>query len=100
MGNLPQIALINWNRVWFAIDHYAKKYGPIYGMYFGPRYVVVLSDPKVVHEVMKKDEWNGRPGDHMAKVKGDGSILGIIMTDGELWKETRRFTLRHLRDFG
>lgn len=49
---------------------------------------------------MKRDEWNARPRDHMAKVKGDGAVLGIIMTDGDLWKETRRFSLRHLRDFG
>jgi hypothetical protein len=25
---------------------------------------------------------------------------GIIQSDGELWKETRRFTFRHLKDFG
>ncbi|XP_021957281.1 methyl farnesoate epoxidase [Folsomia candida] len=100
VGNLPQIAQVNWSRVWHAVDHYAKIYGEIYGMYFGPRYVVVLSDPKVVHELMKRDEWNGRPHDHMAKIKGDGAVLGIIMTDGDLWKETRRFSLRHLRDFG
>jgi hypothetical protein len=36
----------------------------------------------------------------MAKIKGDGKVLGLIMTDGDLWKETRRFSLRHLRDFG
>ncbi|OXA50570.1 Farnesoate epoxidase [Folsomia candida] len=100
VGNLPQIAQVNWSRVWLAIDHYSKIYGGIYGMYFGPRYVVVLSDPKVVHELMKRDEWNGRPHDHMAKLKADGAILGIIMTDGELWKETRRFTFRHMRNFG
>jgi hypothetical protein len=39
IGNLPQIAKVNWTRVWFAIDHYSKEYGDIYGMYFGPRYV-------------------------------------------------------------
>lgn len=53
-----------------------------------------------MHELMKRDEWNGRPGDALAKIKGDGNVLGIIMTDGDLWKETRRFSLRHLRDFG
>lgn len=25
---------------------------------------------------------------------------GIIMTEGQLWSEHRRFVLRHLRDFG
>jgi hypothetical protein len=74
---------------------------------------------------MKRDEWNGRPKDHLSKIKGDGKDLGtisisdyrnarkilyitsdshstpgMIMTDGDLWRETRRFSLRHLRDFG
>lgn len=26
-------------------------------------------------------------------------LQGIIATDGEVWHEQRRFTLRHLRDF-
>lgn len=29
-----------------------------------------------------------------------GKLAGVIFTDGELWREQRRFTLRHLRDFG
>jgi hypothetical protein len=39
VGNLPQIAKINWSRVWHAIDYYSTLYGEIYGIYFGPRYV-------------------------------------------------------------
>ncbi|KAK5638646.1 hypothetical protein RI129_012941 [Pyrocoelia pectoralis] len=29
-----------------------------------------------------------------------GELLGIVFTDGDYWKEQRRFALRHLRDFG
>lgn len=92
--------MINWSRVWFAVDHYAKQHGDIMGMYFGTRYVVVLSSPKDIHEVMKKDEWNGRVRDNNEKVKSGGKHLGLFLTQGELWRETRRFTLRNLRDFG
>jgi hypothetical protein len=28
------------------------------------------------------------------------SVSGLIFTDGPYWLELRRFTLRHLRDFG
>ena len=28
------------------------------------------------------------------------AIAGILMTDGELWKEQRRFAVRHLKDLG
>lgn len=28
------------------------------------------------------------------------SVPGLIFTDGPYWQELRRFTLRHLRDFG
>jgi len=27
-------------------------------------------------------------------------FIGIILTEGPLWRDTRRFALRHLRDFG
>jgi len=76
VGNLPHIALINWKRVWLAIEHYAQQYGDIMSLYFGPRYVVVLSNPQLVNEVFSRPEWNGRPRDHMAKVKADGNVLG------------------------
>lgn len=46
------------------------------GMYFGSRYVVVLSNPKDIHEVMKRDEWNGRVRDNNEKVKSGGLHLG------------------------
>ena len=28
------------------------------------------------------------------------NVQGIITSDGQRWQETRRFTLKHLKDFG
>jgi hypothetical protein len=41
VGNLPQIAALNWSRVYEACHHlcHTKGYGPIMGLWFGPRYV-------------------------------------------------------------
>jgi methyl farnesoate epoxidase/farnesoate epoxidase len=27
-------------------------------------------------------------------------FTGVLMTEGELWKEQRRFTIKHLKDVG
>ena len=33
-------------------------------------------------------------------IKHYRNIQGIITSDGQRWQETRRFTLKHLKDFG
>ena len=33
-------------------------------------------------------------------IKHYRNVQGIITSDGQRWQETRRFTLKHLKDFG
>lgn len=44
---------------------------------------------------------DGRPDVFIARMRDPKHQLrGIFFTDGPQWKEQRRFTLRHLRDYG
>lgn len=62
---------------------------------------MVLSDPHVIHELMRHDEWSYRSGDAFAKMRGGtAKVLGLIQTDGELWRKTRMFCIKHLKNFG
>ena len=35
-----------------------------------------------------------------ARCRGGNGSLGLIISEGDEWKEQRRFAIRHLRDFG
>ncbi|XP_043461384.1 probable cytochrome P450 303a1 isoform X2 [Leptopilina heterotoma] len=46
------------------------------------------------------DICDGKPFGPVYEVRTFGKRLGLILTDGNLWNEQRRFVVRHLREFG
>ncbi|MEJ1276413.1 hypothetical protein NN561_007317 [Cricetulus griseus] len=78
----------------------SKVYGPVFTLYLGSKPAVVLHGYEVVKEALI---------DHGEEFSGRGSLpavdkikkgLGIIFSNGKNWKETRRFSLMTLRNFG
>lgn len=89
--NFPQVTLLRW----------AKKYGSIYGMYLGDFPTVIVSDNETCKEVLKRIEFDGRPELFALRLRTVGQQrLGIFSTEGPQWHEQRRFSLRHMRDYG
>ncbi|GLV43688.1 Cytochrome P450 304a1 [Carabus blaptoides fortunei] len=89
--NFPQVTLLRW----------AKKYGSIYSMYLGDIPTVIVSDNEICKEVLNRTEFDGRPDMFATRIRNVGlQKLGIFFTDGPQWHEQRRFTLRHMRDYG
>ncbi|XP_062070593.1 cytochrome P450 2E1-like [Lepus europaeus] len=77
----------------------AERFGPVFTLYLGSRRVVVLHGYKAVKEMLlnHKNEFSGRgeiPALREFKDKG------IIFNNGPTWKDTRRFSLTTLRDYG
>ncbi|MEE6491152.1 hypothetical protein FKM82_016111 [Ascaphus truei] len=77
-----------------------KKYGDIYTIYQGHQPYVILCGYKAVKETLidKAEEFSGR-GTYPVFynfTRGDG----IAFSDGEKWKELRRFAISALRNFG
>ncbi|KAJ4434996.1 hypothetical protein ANN_23568 [Periplaneta americana] len=77
-----------------------RKYGSVVGLFFGHRTVVAICGPKEVLEVLRREEFQVRPNSDFFKARSFGKKLGVFFSDGPFWVEQRRFTLRHLRDFG
>lgn len=77
-----------------------EKYGPIVGLIVGSAPVVAVAGPHEVKEVLRRDEFQGRQDDDHIRERNFNKRLGVIFTDGPLWIEHRRFTIRHLKDFG
>ncbi|XP_063217519.1 methyl farnesoate epoxidase-like [Bacillus rossius redtenbacheri] len=83
-----------------AMESLRRRHGPVVGVMFGPRPVVLVAGAAAVREVLRRDEFQARPELFFFKARGFGKRLGVVFSDGDLWMEQRRFALRHLRDFG
>ncbi|CAH0555175.1 unnamed protein product [Brassicogethes aeneus] len=84
----PHLTLTKW----------AKKYGPVFGMNLGSVYTVVLTDPKTIKSVFSKDVTTCRAPLYVTHgiMKG----YGIVCSEGDLWKDQRKFIYNSLRQFG
>ncbi|KAK2184502.1 hypothetical protein NP493_262g00013 [Ridgeia piscesae] len=89
MRHMPHLTVQRW---W-------QRYGDICSMYMGSRLVVILNSVDVMREcfVNQSDVFAGRPWNYFRKLTKN---KGIVFTEGEVWREHRRFTMSCLRDFG
>ncbi|XP_012640601.3 cytochrome P450 2J2-like [Microcebus murinus] len=83
-----------------ALKRLVKKYGNLIGLEFGPISTVVITGLPLIKEALvhMDQHFMNRPvfplQEHI--VKGNG----LIMSNGQVWKEQRRFALTALRNFG
>ncbi|XP_038215552.1 cytochrome P450 18a1-like [Zerene cesonia] len=75
----------------------ARCYGALFSARLGNQLTVVLSDYKLIREAFRREEFTGRPSTPLMHTL-DG--LGIINSEGRLWKNQRRFLHEKLREFG
>ncbi|KAL7400856.1 hypothetical protein ABVT39_019064 [Epinephelus coioides] len=97
IGNLPQLQK---NAPFKSFIKLSETYGPVMTLHLGWQRTVVLVGYDAVKEALvdQADDFTGRgPLPFLLKAtKGYG--LGI--SNGERWRQLRRFTLTTLRDFG
>lgn len=70
------------------------------GFYLGNVPTVVAFDYETIKEIETRPEFLGRMDTFVARERGLGKLLGVILADGPLWAHQRRYMLRHMRDFG
>ena len=105
LGSVPFLPRKVWKTAEIPIAEYLNDtYGDISGVYDPDRPVIVVSDPEVVRRLFKMEECSGRPGGKpFSKARygqDDGKSRGLLMSEGDEWKEQRRFTMRSLKDLG
>ncbi|KAF7637785.1 hypothetical protein Mgra_00002759 [Meloidogyne graminicola] len=89
---MPEKCFLRWKH----------KYGNIFTIWFGEQPHVCITDYNKIMETFQKDgeTYSGRfRFEEFDKIIKGGSY-GIVMTDGDLWREHRRFALQIFRDFG
>ncbi|XP_061893175.1 cytochrome P450 2K1-like isoform X2 [Entelurus aequoreus] len=97
IGNLHQLDLQRLDK---SIFNLSKRYGPVFTVYFGLKKVVVLAGSKTVRQALinHAEEFGERETSPLFHDLTKGH--GIVFSNGDGWKEMRRFTLMTLRDFG
>nr|AAH51050.1 Cyp2c50 protein [Mus musculus] len=97
IGNILQI---NVKDICQSFTNLSKVYGPVYTLYLGNKPTVVLHGYEAVKEALV---------DHGEEFAGRGRLpvfdkatngMGIIFSKGNVWKNTRRFSLTTLRNLG
>ncbi|XFG14591.1 hypothetical protein AB1E19_018215 [Capra hircus] len=78
----------------------AKQYGPVYTLYLGSQTTVVLHGYEAVKEALidQGDEFLGRA--RIPIIDDTQRGYGLFFSNGDAWKQMRRFSLMTLRDFG
>ncbi|XP_040179121.1 cytochrome P450 2G1-like isoform X1 [Rana temporaria] len=98
IGNILQL---NGKEVFKSLKKLSEKYGPVYTIHMGMETVVVLCSYDVVKEALidNADDFGARG--HMPlldRISSGGH--GVVASNGERWKQLRRFSLMTLRNFG
>ncbi|XP_054908575.1 cytochrome P450 2J6-like [Poeciliopsis prolifica] len=78
----------------------ARTYGDVYSLRFGQKWAVVLNGLDAMKEglVVNGDSMVDRP--ELALQDEIGGGLGVIFSNGNIWKQQRRFALSTLKYFG
>ncbi|XP_044129772.1 cytochrome P450 2B4-like isoform X2 [Bufo gargarizans] len=97
IGNLLQIKRGEMVK---SLMEMGSRYGPVFTFYFGQRPVVVLSGYRAVKEALvdQAEDFSGRGRMPSVDKLFDGH--GVVFSNGERWKQLRRFSLSTLRNFG
>lgn len=72
----------------------------ILGLKVGKDRIVITSDIESTREMLLNEDFEGRPKGIFYKTRTWGKRRGIILTDEDLWRDSRKFLVRHLKDFG
>ncbi|XP_067319256.1 cytochrome P450 2C19-like isoform X2 [Anolis sagrei] len=83
-----------------ALRKISEQYGPVFTLYFGMDPAVVLYGYEAIKEALidHGNDFAGRA--RMPLTERTGGEKGIVFSNGENWKQIRRFILSTLRNFG
>ncbi|XP_017793323.1 PREDICTED: probable cytochrome P450 304a1 [Habropoda laboriosa] len=108
---IPRLPIVGsyWHLLWHdykypynAVQYYVNKLqSKVVTCYFGSFMAIIANDYKNIREVLSREDFDGRPTEiDVFQARSFGKKLGIFFNEGSFWQEQRRFTLRHMRDFG
>ncbi|KEF57227.1 uncharacterized protein A1O9_07417 [Exophiala aquamarina CBS 119918] len=88
LGNFHQIPSTGMYR---QFREWAKEYGSVFSLKFGPSNIIVLCDREVIHELLDKKGsiYSDRPTTYVGNLLTQGDHIAISPADA-LWREKRK----------
>lgn len=70
---------------------WAKEYGPVFSLKFGPTNIIVLCDRKAIHALLDKKGaiYSDRPPSYVGKLLTQGDHIALEQMD-PVWREKRK----------
>nr|XP_033813295.1 cytochrome P450 2C20-like [Geotrypetes seraphini] len=97
LGNLLQL---NSKDICRSLNKLSEKYGSMFTIHLGSETVVVLCGYEVVKEALNEQGEDFAARGSLPMLERVTRGHGIISSNGERWKQLRRFSLMTLRNFG
>nr|XP_038946667.1 cytochrome P450 2C13, male-specific isoform X1 [Rattus norvegicus] len=97
IGNFFQVDMKDIRQ---SLTNFSKTYGPVYTLYVGSQPTVVLHGYEALKEALVDhgEEFSGRGRLPICEKVAKGQ--GIAFSHGNVWKATRHFTVKTLRNLG
>lgn len=73
---------------------------PVLGIKIGKDKMIMVNTLEANKEMLFNEDIDGRPKGIFYQTRTWGQRRGVLITDGDLWKEQRRFLIKHLKEFG
>ncbi len=99
--------------IFWGIVEFQKQYGKVFGIYLGNLRTVVLTDYEDIKAVLNREESASRPPVVAVDVRPGWEYAvesepvlnkdrppGVILSNGNYWRQQRRYVLKNLKDFG
>ncbi|KAK8750012.1 hypothetical protein OTU49_015182, partial [Cherax quadricarinatus] len=93
LGYLPFLT----KDIHISLMNLATRFGSIYRLSFGNKMLVILTDPKIIRDAFRREEFHARPSSALYDMF-DG--YGLVNTSGITWRNQRRFLHERLRALG
>ncbi|XP_053105262.1 cytochrome P450 2J2-like isoform X2 [Hemicordylus capensis] len=97
LGNLLSF---NFRKLHINLKKFAEKYGNIYSIQFGNQWIVITNGLQLVKEALVHQGENFQDRAHSPFATELFGTFGLVHSNGDSWKQQRRFALTTLRNFG
>uniref|UniRef100_A0A2C9GVA5 Cytochrome P450 n=1 Tax=Anopheles dirus TaxID=7168 RepID=A0A2C9GVA5_9DIPT len=102
LGSYPFLLALDYDHLHRAAARLNERYrSKLIGLHLGPLPAVIVNDHETVREVLQRSEFDGRPDLFLARLRDERyARRGIFFTDGDSWREQRKFFLKTLHEYG